>query len=73
MLETMLERLTPALAPQSSLGTETMMTPIIGTGMEIGAATSLAQMAMAVPGTTTQAPLIMGGEQPEVCVYVGLN
>ena len=51
----------------------TMLAPIVGAGMELGAATSLAQMAVPVPGTTTQATLIMGGAQPEGYVYVGLN
>ena len=70
MFEAVLERFS-ALAPPTS-GMETL--PTFGGGPVLEANTAAPVMQMAAPGPVLgQAPLIVGGAQPEGYIYVGTN
>ena len=71
MFEAVLERFS-SLVPPTSLGVETLQASGGGSSLEVNTAAPVMQMA--APGPVTgQAPLIIGGAQPEGYIYVGMN
>ena len=71
MFEAVLERFS-TLVPKNSAGGETVSASGVGLGIDTSAAALVMQIAAAVP-LPGQAPLVIGGVQPEGYIYVGMN
>ena len=72
MFEAVLERLSTTLPTASALSIDTMSPSGVGPGIDVGAAAPVIQLATTVP-LPAQAPLIIGGVQPDGYIYVGMN